>query len=142
MIIPDVNLLVYAYNDDTPFHAKAKDWWEAQLNTKAVGLPWAASLGFVRLMTHPKVVSRPLSGQEAVSVVESWLALPQVRIAGPGSQHLAILATLFGDAGKAASLTTDAHLAAIAIEYQAELHSNDQDFGRYSGLKWVNPLAS
>ncbi|MFW5686461.1 MAG: type II toxin-antitoxin system VapC family toxin, partial [Spirochaetota bacterium] len=141
MIVPDVNLLVYAYNGDAPHHEAARTWWEEVLNGQAdVGLAWAVAMGFIRLVTHPRVVARPASPSDAMRVVRSWFAVPAVRPLTPGPRHLDILGELLEASGVAASLTSDAHLAALAIEYQAELHSNDVDFARFSGLKWVNPL--
>ena len=141
MIIPDVNLLVYAYNHDAPDNASAKRWWEDRCNRReAIGLPWAVSCGFVRVMTHPGILVRPLSPATAMSHVRSWLARSHVQTLDPGPRHLEILSQLFGATGVAGNLTTDAHLAAIAIEYQAEIQSNDSDFGRFPGLRWSNPL--
>lgn len=142
MIVPDVNLLVYAYNQDAREHARARAWWEGLLGSSdAVGLPWAVSLGFIRLMTHPAVLVEPLDPRRAVAHVRSWLDQPNVEILDPGPRHLEVLGRLVGELGVAGNLTTDAHLAAIAIEHQCELHSNDADFARFSGLRWLNPLS-
>lgn len=73
--------------------------------------------------------------------VRSWLAHPRVTIIAPGEQHAVILFGLLERLGVAGNLTTDAHLAALAIEYQAELASTDADFARFPGLRWFNPLA-
>lgn len=141
MKLPDVNLLVYAYNSSAPEHARARRWWEDLLNGNgAVGLPWAVACGFVRLMTHPAVLDRPVSPKVALKHVRTWLDQPMVEVLEPGPRHLEILERLFVAAGAAGNLTTDAHLAAIAIEHQCELHSNDRDFGRFPGLRWRNPL--
>ena len=141
MIVPDINLLVYAYNTDAPHHSAARDWWEGALNSpRLVGVPWAVSLGFVRLTTHPRVLEQPLAPARALDHVEAWLARPNVDCLEPGPRHLTVLRTLLEATGVAASLTTDAHLAALAIEHQGELHSNDADFGRFPGLRWHNPL--
>jgi toxin-antitoxin system PIN domain toxin len=142
MIVPDVNLLVYAYNSGAPHHVTARRWWEDTLSRKApVGLPWVVALGFVRLVTHPRVLAPPLPPEVAIGHVRSWLARPGVRHLEPGPRHLDLLAELVRAAGVAGSLTTDAHLAALAIEHQCELHSNDADFARFPGLRWHNPLA-
>lgn len=141
MILPDVNLLVYAYNADAPHHIPARAWWESVVNGDVpIRLPWAVVVGFIRLMTHRRVVQRPLDPAVAVGHVRSWLQRDNVRPLEPGPRHLDIIATLLGECGVAGSLTTDAHLAALAIEYNCELHSNDVDFGRFSGLRWCNPL--
>lgn len=143
MILPDLNLLVYAHDELAPFHRSARSWWEEVLSgDRSVGLPWAVTLGFVRLVTHPAVVREPLAPGAALARVRVWLERPQVQVLEPGPRHLEILARLFAETGVAGRLTTDTHLAALAIEHQCELHSNDMDFGRFSGLRWVDPLSS
>jgi toxin-antitoxin system PIN domain toxin len=142
MILVDVNMLVYAHNRAAPFHERARSWWEHLISEqRPVGLPWAVAFGFVRLVTHPSVLSTPLSPLDAVARVRGWLTLPEVRVAEPGPRHLEIVEDLFRATGVGGVLTTDTHLAALAIEHQAELHSNDADFGRFPGLRWSNPLA-
>jgi uncharacterized protein len=142
MIVPDVNLLLYAHNEAAPHHDQARGWWEDLLSEqRTVGLPWAVAFGFIRLATHPRVFVSPLAPDHALARVTGWLDCPAVEILEPGPRHLAIVARLFTATGVAGSLTTDTHLAALAIEHQAELHSNDADFGRFPGLRWTNPLA-
>lgn len=141
MILPDLNLLVYAYNSDAPAHKRAKAWWEACLTeSRPVGLPWAVILGFLRLMTSRSVLVDPFTPQEAIGRIRSWLERPQVQILQPGSRHIELLDSLTQGATAFGSLVTDAHLAALAIEHQAEIHSNDGDFSRFPGLRWTNPL--
>ena len=141
MILPDINLLIYAYNSSAPGHLMAKSWWEACLSEdRPVGLPWAVLLGYLRLMTSRNVLVAPLSPEEATGHVRSWLERPQAQILHPGPRHLDLLEGLLHGARISGSLTTDAHLAALAIEHQAELHSNDTDFARFPGLRWTNPL--
>ena len=142
MIIPDINLLVYAYNAEAPLHPPAKTWWEHLMNAQeTVAIPWASSCGFLRLMTHPAVLMSPLRPGDAMSILDSWYSRAHVQVLNPGPRHLAILRQLLSLAGVGGNLTTDAHLAALAIEHQCELHSNDSDFNRFSGLRWRNPLA-
>lgn len=142
MILPDVNLLVYAYNSAAPHHPTARSWWEECLSgSEPVALPWVVMLGYLRLMTSRAVLVDPFRPDEALGHLRSWLERPQVEILQPGPRHLDILDNLAQEAGTAGELTTDLHLAALAIEVQAALHSNDTDFGRFSGLRWVNPLA-
>lgn len=141
IVLPDVNLLVYAHNRAVPRHEPARAWWEGLLSRGApVALPWAVALGFVRLVTHPRVLVEPLPPSAALDRVEGWLAQPSVRLVEPGPRHLAILRALLEAVGAAGSLTTDAHLAALAIEHSCTLHSNDADFSRFPGLRWHNPL--
>jgi toxin-antitoxin system PIN domain toxin len=142
VIVPDVNLLVHAYAEGAPQHRAARGWWEGLLGGKEpVGLPWAVALGFVRLTTHPSVLETPMRPADALDALERWYERPSVHVLEPGPRHLALLGALLRAAGTAGNLTTDAHLAALAIEHGCELHSTDADFGRFSGLRWRNPLA-
>ncbi len=142
MILPDINLLVHAYNNESPIHAAARAWWERLLSgTLPVGLAWVAVLGFIRIATDRQIVTNPMSVTTACAHARGWLAQPYVSIVDPGDRHAEILFGLLESLGTAGNLTTDAHLAALAIEHQAELHSTDRDFGRFAGLRWVNPLA-
>lgn len=141
MIVPDVNLLIYTYNSDATNHAAARRWWEALLSSEqSVAIPWAVICGFVRLMTHPSVLLVPLETPEAFRHVRAWLSRSNVQILDPGPRHLEILEQTLQHAGVAGNLVTDAHIAALALEYQAEVHSNDADFARFPGLRWHNPL--
>ncbi len=141
MILPDINLVVYAYNADAPHHEAAKAWWERCLSEpEPVAVAWVVVLGFVRLMSNRRVLARPMSASEAADHCKSWLMRPNVRILQPGPTHMDILAGLL-DGPIGPNLITDAHLAALAIEHQAELHSNDSDFARFSGLAWRNPVS-
>lgn len=141
MIIPDINLLVYAYASDAPFHDEARRWWEGCLSGRGtVGLPWAVTLGFIRVMSSAALFTNPMAALEAIGHVRSWLDRPQTQIVIPGPRHLDILADIMKASRAPSRLTTDAHLAALAIETQSELHSNDVDFARFPGLRWRNPL--
>lgn len=143
MIIPDINLLIHAHNTEAPHHAVACAWWSDLLTRqRTVAIPWAVIFGFVRLVTHPRVLEMPLSADEALDRVDGWLGCPGVIVLDPGPRHLQICRGLFAALGVAGSLTTDVHLAALAIEHQAELHSNDADFRRFPGLRWHDPTRS
>jgi toxin-antitoxin system PIN domain toxin len=141
MTVPDINLLVHAYNTESRVHAAARAWWEALLNgTRPVGLPWVTLLGFIRVATHQRVLARPLPAAAACARVRAWLGRPYVSILHPGDRHAEIVFGLLERLGTAGNLTTDAHLAALCIEHQAELHSTDADFSRFPGLRWTNPV--
>ncbi|MBE7500305.1 MAG: type II toxin-antitoxin system VapC family toxin [Verrucomicrobiales bacterium] len=143
MIVPDVNLLIYAYNDQAPQHRPAREWWEDLLNGQTpVGLPWITISGFIRLMTHPRILVTPLDVPSTLAHVRAWLAQPPVRVLQPGSRFETLFLDYLAQLGTAGNLTTDAQLAALAVEQQAELHSTDSDFARFAGLRWVNPLES
>ena len=142
MLLPDVNLLIYAHNEAAPQHAKALDWWNGCLRgPQAVGLAWVVMLGFVRITTHPRVFERPMTVDESLGRIGEWLTLPHVQVLHPADQHFHSWAELLRGIGSAGNLTTDAHLAALAIERKCTLCSTDADFGRFPGLRWVNPLA-
>ena len=141
MIVPDVNLLVYAYDADSPFNNSAIRWWEDLVNgSERVGVPWVVSVGFMRLMTHPQFLARPVTTAKAVDWVQEWFQFPHVTPMNPGADHLDQLRRNLVAAGVGGNLVTDCHIAALAIEYQAEVHSNDTDFSRFPGLRWRNPL--
>ena len=142
MILPDVNLPIYAYNSDSPLHQAARRWWEQTLEgPETVGLAWIALIAFVRITTHERIFRKPLPVATAISHVKAWIAVPNVQILTPGDSHGNLLFEFIEKAGTAGNLTTDAHLAALAIEYQATLATTDNDFARFPGLKWINPLA-
>ncbi len=142
MIIPDLNLLVYAYNPATTLHRLARPWWESALNgTEAVGIPWIVSAGFIRLMTHPRVLEEPMSVGAAIAAVQAWLAAGPVVALCPGERFPDLFFGLVERLGVGGNLTTDAQLAALAIENQAVLCSNDRDFVRFEGLRLRNPIA-
>lgn len=141
MIIPDVNLLLYATMTGFREHSRARRWWEDLLSGDVeVGLAAPALFGFLRIATSPRVFATPLSAEDGVSRVEEWLGRSRVRFLVPGPRHVEIAFALLREIGTAGDLTTDAQLAALAIEVQGELHSSDADFGRFPGLRWVNPL--
>lgn len=140
MILPDVNVLVHAHNADSAVHAAARRWWDDCLaGSQGVGLAWAALLGFVRITTNRKIVARPLAPADVMARIERWLALPQVHIAQPSDQHFTRLRTELERLGAAGNLTTDAHLAVLAMERGYVLYSTDADFARFPALRWVNP---
>jgi toxin-antitoxin system PIN domain toxin len=141
VIVPDVNMLLYAVISGFPHHPRAHAWWEQTVNSNApVGLTQPALFGFLRISTNARILQAPLAVGEAIDYVREWLAQPNVKLLTPGNDHLDIALGLLQDIGTAGNLTTDVQLAAYAIEHQGEIHSNDTDFARFPNLKWVNPL--
>jgi len=142
MIVVDVNILIYAVNEDAPLNRKAKLWLQSAISGPAtVGLSWNVLLAFLRLTTRPSFFRRPLSLGIALDLISAWLNQPSVTVVHAGPEHLRILRDLLMPTGAGGNLTSDAHLAALAIEHGAELCSSDSDFARFRGLKWSNPLA-
>ncbi len=141
MKLLDLNLLLYAVNRDTVHHDPAKAWLERTLSgDETIALPWVVILGFLRITTNARVFPHPLSPNQALGVVDRWLARPVVVVLHAGEEHWRILKSLLLDSGTAGNLTTDAHLAALAIETGSELCSTDSDFARFRHVRWVNPL--
>ncbi len=141
MKLPDVNLFLYAYDSRSPRHGAARDWLEQTLSgAETVALSWTVLLAFIRLSTRSLVVEEPLSVDAAIEIVESWLDQPCVTVINSTERHAAILRELLSPLGAAGNLTTDAHLAALAIEHGALLCSCDTDFARFQGLRWEDPL--
>lgn len=143
MIVPDINLLLYAEIAAFAQHPDAKRWWEDLLNgERQVGIAAVAVFGFVRISTNRRVFEEPLAVADAIERVQRWLEQPNATLLIPGTRYLEIAFRLLGQVGTASNLTTDVQLAAHAMEHGGEVHSNDADFGRFDGLRWVNPLAS
>ena len=141
MIIVDANLLIYAVNLDAPHHERARHWLEQALSgTTVVGLPWICMLAFVRVTTHPRILARPLGVEEACGFVQSWLNEPIVEPVSPGRGHWPVFYNLIRTSGTGGNLTSDAHVAAMAIEQGASIYSADYDFRRFPGVLHVNPL--
>jgi len=141
MIIPDVNLLIYAHDERAPQHEKARAWWESALSgTEPIGLVWVVVLAFTRLFTHPNLSRNPLSVGEVREIVEQWLGCPSVRVLGLSEQALPRFFDLLEAAGVGGNLSTDAVIALHAMEHSATVYSNDRDFDRFPGIKCVNPL--
>ncbi len=143
MKLPDVNVLLYAVDETSRHHDGARAWLEEALSgSETVAFCWSVLLAFVRLSTRPVVFEQPLSPDEALDLVEEWLEQPCATVVEPTPRHLAVLRDLLGSVGTAGNLTTDAHLAALAIEHGAELCSYDADFSRFAGLRWANLLSA
>ena len=143
MKLVDLNVVLYAVNADAPEHSVALRWWEEALNgDESIGLPWIVLLGFLRLATSRRVFATPISTELASGMVSGWLGIDVVCVPTEKPSHWGILRDLLGATGTAGNLTTDAHLAALAISHDAVLVSCDQDFGRFAGLRRENPLAA
>jgi toxin-antitoxin system PIN domain toxin len=138
----DANVLLYAVDESSPHHAAAKPWLERQLSgSETFAFAWLVLLAFVRLATNPRVFAAPLTIEEALDLVDSWLEQPPATVLHPTDRHSALLRELLAPLGTAGNLVSDGHLAALSIEHGAELCSGDTDFARFPRVRWVNPLA-
>jgi toxin-antitoxin system PIN domain toxin len=141
MIVPDANLLLYAYDESSPFHEPAKAWCEEVMSGPSpLTLLPAVVFGFVRLGTHPRVFKDPLSVSEAADHVRSWLAMRHVQLHEMLPEDVACALGLLEAAGTAGNLTSDAQIAAVALRLDAEVHTADLDFGRFPKVRFLNPL--
>jgi len=141
MIIPDVNILVYAYDSTSPWHERAREWWRQTLvGSESVGIPAVVIMAFIRLTTHTSLSGNPMAIPRARAIVSSWVAVDGVRVLAPTWETLSLMMELLEDAGVGGSLSTDALIAAHALEQRASVWSNDTDFKRFLGVKVHNPL--
>lgn len=141
MIVPDTNLLIYAYDKTSPAHTKARQWWEGTLNgDEPIGIPWVVLLAFTRLLTHPTICSEPLAIASVRSIVEQWQSCPHLRFLNPSENAPSVFFDLLEEAAHGGNLTTDALIALHAREHSATIYTNDRDFSRFKGIKTVNPI--
>ena len=142
MIIPDINLLLYSYFSVFPLHAAARRWWEGiGERGESVGIAPPVLFGFVRIATNRRVFVQPMELKQATEIVEVWLALPAVRVLRPGPHHVKLAFDLLRAAGTTRDLTTDAQIAAYALENRGIVHTADGDFSRFPGVSQIDPLA-
>jgi uncharacterized protein len=136
MVIVDANVLLYAVDSASAHHAPARRWLDGSLaGAEAVGLAWVALLAFVRIGTNPSILPRPMTADEATDQVERWIEAPAAVVAQPTARHASLLRGLLQATGTAGNLTTDAHLAALAVEHGAAIVSFDRDFARFPGVR-------
>ncbi len=141
-MLVDANILLFAVNASAPEHERAAAWLEEALNgSRRVGLPWESLTAFVRLVTNPRVVAKPLAPADAWAFVEEWLAAPAAWVPVPTERHAAVLGDLVRRYRPSAKLVPDAHLAAMALEHGAEIISADTDFARFVEVRWRDPIA-
>lgn len=140
MILPDVNTLLHSVNRSAIEHATALKALRVGFDDpRGVAFAWSALLAVLRLSTMRGIFPRPLSVEQALRVVENWLRHPRAQVVHPGERHAEILGRLLRSVGTAGNLTSDAHLAALAVEHGATVVSFDRDFARFDGVRWILP---
>jgi len=141
VILVDANILLYAEDRLSPHHAAARAWWDYELSgSSPVCLCWTVLSAFIRIGTNPRVFEHPLSLDQALARIQSWMDQPCSRIVSPTARHWAVFQKMLRDGQAVANLVTDAHLAALAVEHGCELISTDSDFSRFPDIRWRNPL--
>ena len=141
-MLVDANTLLYAVDEQSPFHAAAAAWLTDALNgPRRVGLPWQSLVAFLRISTHERASARPLTPADALRFVDDWLQADTAWIPTPGPGHAQILAALVSRYHLRGNLIGDAHLAALAIEHGLQIYSADSDFARFTELGWHDPVA-
>lgn len=140
MKVVDANVLLYAVNADTTHHEASRCWLDAALSgSDTVGFTWLSLTAFVRITTKVGIFPTPLTVEQACGQVRAWLNAPGARVLEPTKQHVTVLERLLTDVGAGGNLASDAHLAAIAIEHNADIVSYDDAFGRFPGVRWHRP---
>ena len=142
MIVPDANLLLYAYDRESPFHARAKSWWEDCLSgQEPVGLTYPTLFAFLRISTNAKIYINPMTLTEAAEHIRSWRGRKVTQVLEPGIGHTDdVIGLLEAAGGTAGNLVTDAQIAAFAQSYSAVVHTADRDFLRFPDIRCYFPL--
>jgi toxin-antitoxin system PIN domain toxin len=143
VILPDVNVLVYAFKTGVPEHERYRDWLASALEgPEAVGLSDLVLAGVVRVVTHPRVFDAPSSAADALDYARSLRESPTAVVLAPGPRHWSIFAELVATSGARGNLVADAYHAALAIEHGCEWITTDRGFARFPWLRWRHPLAA
>ena len=140
VIVPDVYLLVHAMNTESIHHEQAWTWWSGELNgTEHIGFSWSVITGYLRVATHPRIMSKPQSFESAINDIRLWMAVPITLTLAPGPDHWLLMEGLKSGSGRGGQLTPDVHLATLAVKNGGTICSQEADFARFDGVRWINP---
>lgn len=140
MKLVDANVLIYAVNTSDPKHEQSRSWLDDALNgQEVVAFTWVVLLAFLRLTTRIGLLPNPLPVADALATMQAWLDQPPSVLVGPTERHLGVLRGLLLEHGTGGNLTSDAHLAALAVEHGATIVTHDADFDRFTGVRWSRP---
>jgi toxin-antitoxin system PIN domain toxin len=142
MTILDANVLLHAFNEQSPDHNHIRQWLEELVDSaEFIALPWVAVWAFIRIATNPRLYHPPMAPRRAFEKMNSLLVRHNVVTLQPGPRHIELLERLVHAAQASGPKVTDAVIAALALEHGATVASTDRDFSRFEGLRWINPLA-
>ena len=140
MLLPDVNILVYAHREDSAHHVKSLQWLEALINSDgAFAISDLVLSGFLRIVTHPKIFNPPSTLDDALSFIEQIRNRTNCVVVSPQDRHWGIFTNLCTEVNAKGNLIPDAYYAALAIETGSEWITTDRDFSRFKDLRW-SPL--
>jgi toxin-antitoxin system PIN domain toxin len=141
MVLPDVNVLVYAHRGDSPDHAAYRRWFERTVNgDEAYGIADLVLSGFLRVVTHPRIFRRPSPLSDALTFVRQIREQANCVPIRPGERHWEIFERLCRDCDARGNIVPDAYFAAMAIECGCEWITTDRDYSRFPGLRCRHPL--
>lgn len=141
MILPDVNVLLYAFRRDSVRHADYHGWLEEAINDDAAyGISPQVLAALIRMSTNPRVYIRPSTVREAIAFCNALLEPPHCTIMQPGPRHWGIFVRLCEEARATGNLVQDAWFAALAVESGCEWITTDREYARFPGLRWREPL--
>jgi toxin-antitoxin system PIN domain toxin len=142
VIVLDANLLLHAYDETSQQNPAASSWLQETFSgTELIGLPWISVWAFLRIATNIRIMTNPITMEQGIAVVDSWLKRANVRLLHPGEGHWALLQRMLIEGQIRGPAVTDAIIAALTIEHGGVLHTADRGFARYPGLNWIYPLA-
>lgn len=143
MKLVDANILICAWDLNSPHHIVCKNWLERHLNSpRKLGIPWNSALAFTRIVSNPRIYERPVSTAAAWEQVREWLEVDSVFVPEPMKDHALIVHHILSSTRLFANDLPDVHLVALAIEHGLVLCSTDADFSKYRDITWENPLDS
>ena len=140
MILPDVNVLIYAFRPEVPEHPRCRQWLQEVVDGDArFGISPLALAAVVRVTTNRRAYPTPSSLDDAFRFSDYLLGQPHCQIVEPGERHWDIFRRLCIETQTRGPIVTDAWYAALAIESGCEWITLDRDFARFPGLRWRLP---
>lgn len=142
VLLPDVNVLIYAHRRESPEHERYAEWLRAlATGAEPFGLSALGATGFIRIVTHAKIWDEPTTLDDAIAFIENLRSRSNARLLTHGPASWEIFTKLSRGAKARGKLIADAYHAALAVEHGCEFVTADADFARFAGLRFRHPLA-